>query len=111
MRIRKLPFFTTQALEQQLGGLLFRRATRPASITAAGAQLVQDLMKQSIDLSIRIGWLQDSRLKAPYLGDFEQWLLAAHGNLANVAKAQHPYDLKPMNVIAFTLLSSFTLKL
>ena len=65
---------------------------------------VQDLIKQGIDLSIRIGWLQDSSLKAQRLGDFQQWLLAAPAYLEKFAPPQQPADLTTMNLIAFTLL-------
>jgi len=65
---------------------------------------VQDLIKQGIDLSIRIGWLQDSSLKAQRLGDFQQWLLAAPAYLEKFAPPQQPEDLTTMNLIAFTLL-------
>lgn len=65
---------------------------------------VQDLIKQGIDLSIRIGWLQDSSLKAQRLGDFAQWLLAAPAYMQKFAEPQQPDDLKTMNLIAFTLL-------
>lgn len=65
---------------------------------------VQDLIKQGIDLSIRIGWLQDSSHKAQRLGDFQQWLLAAPAYLEKFAPPQQPADLTTMNLIAFTLL-------
>jgi DNA-binding transcriptional LysR family regulator len=63
---------------------------------------VQDLIKQGIDLSIRIGWLQDSSYKAHKLGEFQQWLLAAPAYLAQHTSPQHPADLTALHFIAFS---------
>ncbi len=63
---------------------------------------VQDLIKQGIDLSIRIGWLQDSNYKAHKLGEFQQWLLAAPAYLAQHTSPQHPADLTALHFIAFS---------
>ncbi|MBU2426646.1 MAG: LysR family transcriptional regulator [Gammaproteobacteria bacterium] len=84
--------------------LKFQKLHPKLQVDLRSSDQVQDLIKQGIDLSIRIGWLQDSSLKAQRLGNFEQWLLAAPDYLATFAEAQHPNDLKPMNFIAFTLL-------
>lgn len=67
---------------------------------------VQDLIKQGIDLSIRIGWLQDSSYKAHKLGEFQQWLLATPAYLAQHASPQQPADLAALHFIAFSPLAT-----
>ncbi|RVU33345.1 LysR family transcriptional regulator [Rheinheimera riviphila] len=84
--------------------LQFQRLHPKLQLDLRSSDQVQDLIKQGIDLSIRIGWLQDSSLKAQRLGDFAQWLLAAPAYLEKFAPPQQPDDLKTMNLIAFTLL-------
>lgn len=66
---------------------------------------VKDLIKEGIDLSIRAGWLKDSGQHARKLGNFEQWLLAAPGYLAQAGIPQQPADLASRHFIAFTPLS------
>lgn len=65
---------------------------------------VKDAVKESIDLSIRIGWLRDSSQTARKLGDFEQWLLAAPAYLTEVGTPETPLQLKQHSFIAFTAL-------
>lgn len=84
--------------------LQFQRLHPKLQLDLRSSDQVQDLIKQGIDLSIRIGWLQDSSQKAQRLGDFAQWLLAAPAYLEKFAPPQQPDDLKVMNLIAFTLL-------
>ena len=84
--------------------LQFQRLHPKLQLDLRSSDQVQDLIKQGIDLSIRIGWLQDSSLKAQRLGDFAQWLLAAPAYLEKFPPPQQPDDLKAMNLIAFTLL-------
>lgn len=84
--------------------LAFQRRHPHLQLELRSSDQVQDMIKQGIDLSIRIGWLQDSSLKAQRLGDFQQWLLAAPAYLATFAPPQQPEDLKTMQLIAFTLL-------
>ena len=82
----------------------FQRLHPKLQLDLRSSDQVQDLIKQGIDLSIRIGWLQDSSHKAQRLGDFQQWLLAAPAYLEKFAPPQQPEDLTTMNLIAFTLL-------
>jgi DNA-binding transcriptional LysR family regulator len=84
--------------------LQFQQLHPKLQLELRSSDQVQDLIKQGIDLSIRIGWLQDSSQKAQRLGDFQQWLLASPDYLAKFAGPQQPDDLKTMNLIAFTLL-------
>jgi DNA-binding transcriptional LysR family regulator len=82
----------------------FQRLHPKLQLDLRSSDQVQDLIKQGIDLSIRIGWLQDSSQKAQRLGDFQQWLLAAPAYLGKFAPPQQPEDLTTMSLIAFTLL-------
>lgn len=84
--------------------LQFQRLHPKLQLDLRSSDQVQDLIKQGIDVSIRIGWLQDSSLKAQRLGDFSQWLVAAPAYLADFAPPQHPADLTLMQLVAFTLL-------
>lgn len=84
--------------------LQFQQRHPKLQLDLRSSDQVQDLIKQGLDLSIRIGWLQDSSQKAQRLGDFGQWLLASPDYLAKFAVPQQPDDLKTMNLIAFTLL-------
>ena len=51
-----------------------------------------DLVANQIDLSIRVGWLDDSNLRAKRIGSFRQLLVAAPGVVKKGAMAQ-PEDL------------------
>ena len=51
----------------------FQRLHPKLQLDLRSSDQVQDLIKQGIDLSTRIGWLQDSSHKAQRLGDFQQW--------------------------------------
>lgn len=84
--------------------LEFQRLHPKLQLDLRSSDQVQDLIKQGIDVSIRIGWLQDSTLKAQRLGDFGQWLLASPAYLANFSPPQQPDALKTMKLVAFTLL-------
>lgn len=65
---------------------------------------VVDLVAEGIDLSIRMGWLKDSSLRAVKLGEFEQYVVAAPDYLRRVGYPQQPEDLARADWIALTLL-------
>lgn len=58
-----------------------------------------DLIADHIDLSIRIGWLDDSSLQAKRVGTFRQFLVAS-ADLAKSITAQEPEDLSALPFIA-----------
>ncbi|MFG3591250.1 LysR family transcriptional regulator [Bradyrhizobium sp. RDI18] len=58
-----------------------------------------DLVANQIDLSIRVGWLDDSALQARRIGSFRQLLVAAPGVVRKRAVAR-PVDLAPLPFIA-----------
>ena len=65
---------------------------------------VRDLVKEGIDVAIRVGWLTDSSAVAKRLGRFQQWLLATPRYLAEHGTPTHPAQLATHACIAFTLL-------
>lgn len=62
-----------------------------------------DLIANQIDLSIRVGWLDDSSLQARRIGTFRQLLLAAP-DFAAKFKASEPEDLADLPLITNTAL-------
>lgn len=58
-----------------------------------------DLVANQIDLSIRVGWLEDSNLQARRIGSFRQLLVAAPGVVKRGALAQ-PEDLTSLPFVA-----------
>lgn len=65
---------------------------------------IVDLVAEGIDLSIRMGWLKDSSLRAAKLGEFEQYVVAAPDYLRRVGHPQQPEDLAHGEWVALTLL-------
>ncbi|MGJ4951266.1 LysR substrate-binding domain-containing protein [Bradyrhizobium sp. HKCCYLS20291] len=62
-----------------------------------------DLIANQIDLSIRVGWLDDSTLQTRRIDSFRQLLVAAPGVVKRVA---HPRDLAALPFIANAALSA-----
>ncbi|MCK1709162.1 MULTISPECIES: LysR family transcriptional regulator [unclassified Bradyrhizobium] len=58
-----------------------------------------DLIANQIDLSIRVGWLEDSNLQAKRIGSFRQLLVAAPGLVKKGAVAR-PEDLASLPFVA-----------
>ena len=67
---------------------------------------VKDLIKEGIDLTVRVGWLKDSSQKAQRIGRFEQWLMASPSYLNRVGTPLHPRELTEHAFIGFSLLPS-----
>ncbi len=65
---------------------------------------VADLVKEGIDLAIRLGWLRDSTLRAVKLGEFEQYVVASPGYLQRFGVPQRPDDLARHDWVALSLL-------
>jgi DNA-binding transcriptional LysR family regulator len=65
---------------------------------------VADLLKEGIDLAVRVGWLRDSSLRATKLGEFEQHVLAAPAYLEAAGPIKVPADLARHAWVALTLL-------
>lgn len=67
-----------------------------------------DLIAERFDLSIRLGWLRDSSLRAAKLASFRQCLVASPGYLARHGTPQTPAELAAHRWIALTILNSPT---
>lgn len=67
---------------------------------------VADMVREGIDLAIRMGWLRDSSLRAQKLGEFEQVLVTSPAYLKEMGYPQHPNDLSRHRWIEFTPLPS-----
>lgn len=65
---------------------------------------VVDLVKEGLDLGIRVGWLRDSTLRATRLGDFAQYLVSSPAYLQGHAAPTTPEDLAAHTWVALTLL-------
>ena len=81
----------------------FRERYPACSVELVLSDAKIDLMAQQIDLSIRVGWLDDSSLQARRIGTFQQ-VLVASTELAARLKVQKPEDLSPLPLIANTAL-------
>lgn len=99
--------FAVQVLVPVVAAL---QAEHPAlSIELRSTDQVKDLVKEGIDVAIRVGWLTDSSLVARRLGTFEQWLLASPQYLARRGVPSHPTELADHACIVFTLLRDASL--
>ncbi|WP_049623195.1 LysR family transcriptional regulator [Frateuria defendens] len=67
---------------------------------------VADLIAGRFDLSIRVGWLRDSGLRAARLGGFRQLAVAAPAYLASHGTPRRPEDLAAHDWLAIAVLAS-----
>jgi DNA-binding transcriptional LysR family regulator len=67
-----------------------------------------DLIAERFDLSIRLGWLRDSSLRAAKLASFRQCLVASPAYLAKHGEPATPAELAGHRWIALTILASPT---
>ena len=65
---------------------------------------VVDMLRDGIDVALRVGWLRDSSLRATRLGDFAQLVLASPAYLSTAPRIAHPRDLAKHPWVALTLL-------
>lgn len=65
---------------------------------------VVDLIEESIDVGIRLGWLRDSSLRAVKLAEFEQYVVASPNYLRRIKRPETPNDLLELDWVALTLL-------
>lgn len=63
-----------------------------------------DLMKGDLDLSIRVGWLSDSSLKARRIGSFEQIMVASPSFAQRLDGIANPADLSALPFVANSML-------
>ncbi len=82
-------------------------ALHPAlQIELRSTDRVADLVKEGVDVAIRLGWLRDSTLRATRLGEFEQHVLASPAYLASRGTPRKPEDLARHDWVALTVLSA-----
>jgi DNA-binding transcriptional LysR family regulator len=65
---------------------------------------IVDMLQEGVDVSIRLGWLRDSTLRAVRLGEFEQHVVASPAYLSRAARITKPEDLARHDWIALALL-------
>jgi len=65
---------------------------------------VVDMLKEGIDVALRVGWLRDSSLRASRLDGFEQVLVASPAYLQRAAPIKTPADLAQHDWVTLTLL-------
>ena len=65
---------------------------------------VADIVKEGVDVAIRMGWLRDSSLRATKLGEFEQHVVASPAYLRRAGKPARPEDLAEHQWIALSVL-------
>lgn len=72
---------------------------------------VADVVKEGIDVAIRMGWLRDSTLRSTRLGEFEQHVVASPAYLRRAGVPRRPEDLASLDWVGLTLLPApFTWK-
>jgi DNA-binding transcriptional LysR family regulator len=67
---------------------------------------IVDMVAERIDVSLRLGWLRDSSLRATRLGEFEQFLVASPAYVASAPPLAKPEDLADHAWVALTMLPS-----
>lgn len=65
---------------------------------------VADIVKEGIDVAIRMGWLRDSTLRATRLGEFEQHVVASPAYLRRHGAPVRPEDLADHQWVALSVL-------
>lgn len=65
---------------------------------------VVDLVREGLDLGLRMGWLRDSTLRATRLGGFDQYVVSSPAYLARHPLPAVPEDLARHAWVALTLL-------
>ncbi|GHB77456.1 LysR family transcriptional regulator [Psychrosphaera saromensis] len=67
---------------------------------------IVDILNEGIDMSIRVGWLQDSTMMSRKLYDGRRLLVASNKYLASKVTPTHPSDLLSWDWIRFDIRSS-----
>lgn len=92
----KLRITTTvdHAVQSLSGAIAQFNALHPnVNIDLLTGDQVIDLVKDNVDLAIRIGWLRDSSLRALKLRDFSQYVVASPEYWQQQGLPQHPDEL------------------
>lgn len=80
---------------QSLSGAIahFSQLHPQVSIDLLTGDQVVDLVKDNVDLAIRLGWLRDSSLRALKLRDFDQYIVASPAYWQQYGRPEQPGDL------------------
>ncbi len=84
----------------------FKQAYPQVEIDLVATDRITDPIAERFDLSIRVGWLRDSSLRATRLASFKQCLIAAPAYLAARGTPSRPRDLIRHDWIALSALRS-----
>ncbi|HSV35835.1 MAG TPA: LysR family transcriptional regulator [Ramlibacter sp.] len=67
---------------------------------------VVDMLKDGIDVALRMGWLRDSTLRATRLGEFEQYVAASPAYLRQAPRIARPENLAAHEWVSFSVLQA-----
>lgn len=97
---------TVEHAVQTMAGIVaaFGRLHPLLQLELRSSDRVSDLLREGVDVAIRMGWLRDSTLRATRLGSFGQQLLASPAYLRKAGVPEQPEDLARMDWVALTLL-------
>lgn len=84
----------------------FGRTHPNLNIELRSGDQVADMVREGIDLAIRMGWLRDSSLRAQKLGEFQQIVVTSPAYLKEMGEPRHPGELSRHRWIEFTPLPS-----
>lgn len=84
----------------------FAREHPQLAVELRSSDRVVDLLKEGIDVALRMGWLRDSSLRSARLGEFHQVLVAAPAYLARAPRIAQPADLAHHDWVALTLMAT-----
>ena len=84
----------------------FKRSYPKIEVDLVATDRIADPIAERFDLSIRVGWLRDSGLRAARLAAFKQCLVAAPAYLAERGTPVHPRDLGQHEWVALSVLRS-----
>lgn len=104
LRISAATEYAAQTLAPALAA--FAAAHPALEIDLRTSDRVVDMLKDGIDIALRMGWLRDSSLRATRLGGFDQYVVASPAYLERMPAIKHPADLAAHDWIALTLLPS-----
>lgn len=104
LRIASPIEYAAQTLAQALP--TFAARNPGLSIDLRTNERVVDMVKEGIDVALRLGWLRDSSLRAVRLGEFEQWVVASPAYLRQAPPLRHPADLARHEWVGLALMAT-----
>ncbi len=97
---------TVEHAVQTLAGLVaaFGRLHPLLQLELRSSDRVSDLVREGIDVAIRMGWLRDSTLRATRIGSFGQVVVASPAYLRKAGLPRRPEELAQLEWVALSLL-------